>query len=126
MALFSLGKKKENEKTCCTPVKPEQTCACGTQSGAASCCCDGECGITSIKVLGSGCKNCHDLYENCCKAVNELGMKLEVEYITDMEKVMTYGIMSMPGVVVNEKIASMGKVLKPEEVVKLLKSLGYC
>ena len=44
-----------------------------------------------------------------------------VEYITDMEKVMSYGVMSMPAVVVNEQVVSMGKVLKPSEIEKLLK-----
>ena len=45
---------------------------------------------------------------------------MEVEYITDMERVMGYGVMSMPGLVVNEKVVSMGKVLKAAEVEKLL------
>lgn len=45
---------------------------------------------------------------------------MEVEYITDMEKIMAYGIMSMPGLVINEKVVSAGKVLKPSEIIKLL------
>ena len=52
-------------------------------------------------------------------------MKVEVEYITDMEKVMAYGVMSMPGIVVNEQVVSMGKVLKSADVIKLLHKLGY-
>ena len=54
-----------------------------------------------------------------------MGISLEVEYITDMEKVMSYGAMSMPAIVVNEKIVSMGKVLKAADVEKLLRKLGY-
>ena len=46
-------------------------------------------------------------------------------YITDMEKVMEYGVMSMPAIVVNEKVVSMGKVLKAADVEKLLHKLGY-
>lgn len=38
---------------------------------------------------------------------------------------MTYGVMSMPAIVVNEQVVSMGKVLKPAEVIKLLGKLGY-
>ena len=53
-----------------------------------------------------------------------MGLPLEVEYITDMQKVMTYGVMSMPAIVVNEKVVSMGKVLKPSEVEKLLRQLN--
>ena len=128
MALFNF-KKVETPSCCGTPVKAEPTCACNsgtTVYEASSCCCSGECSVKSIKVLGAGCKSCHEQYENCKTAVKELGMDLEVEYITDMEKVMGYGIMSMPGIVVNEKVVSMGKVLKAADVIKLLKKLGYC
>lgn len=48
-----------------------------------------------------------------------------IEHITDMEKVMNYGVMSMPAIVVNDKVVSMGKVLKPNKVEALLKkSIG--
>ena len=81
--------------------------------------------VTSIKALGTGCKSCHDQYENVKKAIEELGLEIEVEYITDMEKVMAYGVMSMPAIVVNETVASIGKVLKSAEVIKLLGKLGF-
>ena len=77
----------------------------------------------SIKVLGAGCKSCHEMYENTKEAVKNAGLSVEVEYITDMEKVMGYGVMSMPGLVVNEKVVSMGKVLKAADVEKLLEAL---
>ena len=50
-----------------------------------------------------------------------MGLSVEVEYITDMEKVMSYGVMSMPAIVVNEKVAVFGKVLKVAEVETLLR-----
>ena len=53
-----------------------------------------------------------------------MGLSVEVEYITDMQQVMAYGVMSMPAIVVNEKVVSMGKVLKAEEVKKLLQKQG--
>ncbi len=81
--------------------------------------------MTSIKVLGAGCKSCHELYENTKAAVKNIGFDVEVEYVTDMEKVMEYGVMSMPGLVVNEKVISTGKVLKAADVEKLLHKLGY-
>ena len=87
--------------------------------------CDKDNKITSIKVLGAGCKSCHKQFENVKKAVEELGLEIEVEYITDMEKVMTFGVMSMPAIVVNEKVVSMGKVLKSVEVIKLFGKLGF-
>lgn len=77
--------------------------------------------IQSVKVLGAGCKSCHEMYENTKEALDRMGLDVSVEYVTDMEKVMTYGIMSMPGLVVNENVVSMGKVLKPADIEKLLK-----
>lgn len=79
--------------------------------------------IKSIKVLGAGCKACHTQYDNVREAVKNLGLSVEAEYITDMEKVVTYGAMSMPAIVVNEKVVVMGKVLKISEVEKLLKTM---
>ena len=122
MALFNFGKKKEEKKTpagcCCGSVpKAEET---------TSCCCGAPVeGICCIKVLGAGCKSCHEQYENAKAAVKARGLSVEVEYVTDMEKVMAYGVMSMPAIVVNEKVVSMGKVLKAADVENLLQKLGY-
>ena len=54
-----------------------------------------------------------------------MGLDIEVEYITDMQKVMGYGVMSMPAIVVNEKVVSMGKVLKASEVEKLFRKFEF-
>ena len=54
-----------------------------------------------------------------------MGLPAEVEYITDLQKVMSYGTMSMPALVLNEKVVAMGKVLNAAEVEKLLHQLGY-
>ena len=54
-----------------------------------------------------------------------MGLSVEVEYVTDMQKIMEYGVMSMPALVVNEKVVSMGKVLKRGDVEKLLHKLGF-
>ena len=77
-------------------------------------------GIGSIKVLGSGCKACHQLYDNTVNAVEGMGVK--VEYITDLQKIMEYGAMSMPALVINEKLVSSGKVLKPADILALIKN----
>ena len=126
MALF--GKKKEEAKaepSCCcnTAVAAAETaCFCSPAEGSAEATCCGEKvdGICCIKVLGAGCKSCHELYENAKRAVENLGLNIEVEYITDMEKVMSYGVMSMPALLVNDKIVSVGKVLKPRDVEALI------
>ena len=80
--------------------------------------------ITSIKVLGAGCKSCHEQVKNAEAAVKALGLSIEVEYVTDMEKIMAYGVMSMPAIVVNEQVVSTGKVLRAADVEKLLRRLG--
>lgn len=78
----------------------------------------------TIKILGSGCKNCRALLENTKEAVSESGIDAEVEYITDMQEVAKYGVMSMPALVVNKQVVSMGKVLTSSGVQKLLKKTG--
>lgn len=124
MALFKHGKKKEEQQA------PTCACQCDRSDAEAvetknKCCCgEAKDGICCVKVLGAGCKSCHEQYENAKKAVAEIGLDIEVEYITDMEKVMAYGVMSMPAIVVNDKVVSMGKVLKTADVVKLLRSPG--
>jgi small redox-active disulfide protein 2 len=74
----------------------------------------------NIKVLGAGCKSCEALLNSTKEAVVSKGIDTEVEYITDMEKIMSYGVMSMPALVVDEKVVSAGKVLKAREVEKFL------
>ena len=118
MALFGFGKKKEEKKA--------PACCCGASDNTAakakaSPCGEKVDGISSVKVLGAGCKSCHEQYENAKKAAASLGLSLEVEYITDMQKVMEYGVMRMPAIVINEKVASQGKVLKAAEAESLLR-----
>ena len=61
------------------------------------------------------------VYLNATKeAVANKDIDTEVEYITDMEKIMNYGVMSMPALVIDGKVVSAGKVLKAKEVEKLL------
>lgn len=128
MKLFQIFKKdRKSEFPCCrsdeTGDNGGLSCCCSEKSASesvSSCCCSGEGQITSIRVLGAGCKSCHMLYENTQKAVADKGLNVEVEYITDMEKIMNYNIMSMPALVVNEKVVSYGKVLKPSEIEDLL------
>ena len=74
----------------------------------------------TIKVLGSGCKNCVALAENTKTALTELGIQAEIVKVTDYSDIASYGIMSMPGLVIDEKVVSFGKVLKPKDIVKII------
>jgi len=60
------------------------------------------------------------MYKFTKETVEAVGLSIEVEYITDLEKIISYGAMSMPVLVINEKIVSMGKVLKTNEIKKIL------
>ncbi len=115
MKLF-FGKKEEKPRCCCNE---------SNKTFETNTCCGGNgCTINSIKILGAGCKSCHLQYENMKKAVESMNINVEVEYITDMEKVMSYGVMSMPAIVVNENVVSMGKVLSSQDIISLLDKLG--
>lgn len=122
MALFNFGKKKKEEKSF-------SACGCTCPANEAEkitndCCPDAKEAICCIKVLGTGCKACHEQYENAKEAVTVMDLSAEVEYITDVEKIMEYGVMRMPALVVNETVVSQGKVLKAADIVKLLRSIG--
>ena len=52
--------------------------------------------------------------------MKEIGLSVEVEYVTDMAKIMKYGVMSMPAIVVNEKVISAGKILSVSDFNKAL------
>ena len=75
----------------------------------------------NVKVLGGGCNKCETLLANAKAAVANTGVEAEVEYITDFAVIASYGIMSSPGLIVDEKIVSMGRVLKSSEIESLLK-----
>ncbi len=73
-----------------------------------------------VKVLGSGCKNCVTLKENTEKALKETGIEADIVKVEDMKDIVSYGVMRTPALVIDEKVVSSGKVLKPNDIVKLL------
>lgn len=73
-----------------------------------------------IEVLGTGCASCTALFEIAKKAVAQQGIFAQVEKVEDLTKIMEYGVMSMPGFVINGKVKSVGKQLNEEEVIALL------
>ena len=77
-----------------------------------------------IKVLGTGCcSKCAILTRNAEDAVKAMGINASVEEITDIEKIISYGIIRTPALVVDEKVISVGKVLTVDEISSILKSL---
>ncbi|BAF69146.1 thioredoxin family protein [Nitratiruptor sp. SB155-2] len=74
----------------------------------------------TIKILGTGCAKCKALEENVKKAVANKGIFAQIEKVEDINEIMNYGVMSTPGLVIDEKVVSTGKLLTPEQIEKLL------
>jgi small redox-active disulfide protein 2 len=75
-----------------------------------------------IKILGSGCKKCDALKENTENAIKEIGIEADIVKVTELIEIMAFGVMTTPALVLDEKVVSVGKVLKPSEIIKLIKS----
>ncbi len=73
-----------------------------------------------IQVLGSGCPTCKKLFELAKKAVEELNLKTEVEYITDIQKIVAMGLMQSPVLAVNGKPALVGFTPDIEKIKKVI------
>ena len=74
-----------------------------------------------IQVLGSGCPTCKKLFELTKQAVEELGLKIEVEYITDIQKIVEMGVMSSPVLAINGKPAIAGFLPDVEKIKEIIK-----
>ena len=79
--------------------------------------------VMSVKILGTGCAKCNQLEQATVEALKELGIENKVEHVTDFEEIASYGVMTTPGLVVDGKVASYGKVLKKDEVIKILQKI---
>lgn len=75
-----------------------------------------------IQVLGSGCPTCKKLFELTMKAVEELNLKIEVEYITDIQKIVEMGVMSSPVLAINGKPILTGFVPDIEKIKKIIRA----
>lgn len=76
-----------------------------------------------IKILGSGCANCVNLERVTREAVTSMGVDAQIEKVTDYGAIMGYGVMSTPGLVVDEKVVMAGRVPTAAKVRELLESL---
>ena len=113
MALFKRNKKVEKSGCCCG--------ACDAQSMEKAKAAQNE--GAYVKVLGSGCSKCNELEVNTKAALKQLGMDTTIEHITDFTQIASYGVMTTPALVVGGKVVSYGKVLKTEEIIKIIEKL---
>ena len=74
--------------------------------------------MKKIEILGMGCVNCNKLYQNALAAVKMSGREAQVNKVEDIQKIMAYGVMSTPALVVDGVVKVVGKVPKPEEIKK--------
>lgn len=114
MALF--GKKKEKQKPSC--------CCASCDGNSMAKAQDAKNGGARIKILGTGCAKCNALEAATKEALERLGMNDAVDHVTDFSQIAAYGVMSTPALVVDGRVVSFGRVLKTEEVVKLLQSIS--
>jgi len=115
MALFGKKEKKEEASPCCCGGN----CNAESMAKAES----AKSGGAGVKVLGSGCAKCNQLEAAAKAALGQLGMDTTIDHVTDFSQIAAYGVMSTPALVVDGKVVSYGKVLKTEEVVKILQKV---
>ncbi|MDF1528261.1 MAG: thioredoxin family protein [Sedimenticola sp.] len=72
--------------------------------------------MKTIKILGSGCKNCETTAKLVSQVAEEAGVSIELEKVTDIAAIMGYGVMSTPGVVIDEKVVHTGGVPSLEQI----------
>lgn len=115
MVLF--GKKNKIEKTtsCCYGDNCDAESMAKAESGKSE--------GASVKVLGSGCAKCNQLEAATKAALEQLGMDTTIDHVTDFSQIAAYGVITTPALVIDEKVVSYGKVLKTEEVVKILQKV---
>ena len=71
-----------------------------------------------IKILGPGCRNCEKLAEEAKLAAKEVGCTAEITKVTDMKHIMSCGILGTPGLVINGKVKSYGRIPSVKEIRK--------
>lgn len=78
--------------------------------------------MKKIQILGSGCKKCNDLTANADKAAQAAGVEYSIEKVTQLNDIMTFGVMTTPGLVIDGKVVSQGKLLTVDQISAHLKN----
>ncbi len=78
--------------------------------------------MLQIKILGTGCPNCKKLEEEIKKAAKNQGIDAEFEKVTDFQVIMDYDVLNTPGLVINDKVVSSGRIPSQNELSSFLTS----
>jgi small redox-active disulfide protein 2 len=78
--------------------------------------------MKKIQILGTGCAKCEKLAEHARQAAESIGIEYEMEKVTDLNQIMSFGVMTTPGLAVDGKVLSVGKLPSPADIEKLLGS----
>lgn len=78
--------------------------------------------MLQIKILGTGCPNCNKLEQEIKKAAENQGIEAEYEKVTDFQKIMDYDVLSTPGLVIDGKVVSSGRIPSRDELISFLTS----
>ena len=76
--------------------------------------------MREIKILGTGCPKCRELFENAQEAVNELNGEYSLEKVTELSEIMSYGVMLTPAIVVDGEVKAAGKVPSVEAIKEMI------
>jgi len=115
MGLFGMKQKKEEVAPCCCGGNCDAESIAKAERAKAE--------GTSVKVLGSGCAKCNQLEAATKEALLQLGMDPNIDHVSEFSEIAAYGVMTTPALVVDGKVVSYGKVLKTDEVVKILQKI---
>ena len=114
MWLFGRKNKREGTAACCGGNCNEESMANAEQAKKEG---------ASVKILGSGCAKCKQLEAATKVALEQLNMDTSIDHITDFTQIAADGVMTTPALVIDGKVVSYGKVLKADEVIKILQKV---
>ena len=111
------GKNDESSRRGCCGASPAEGSLCGCCSTGESAP-DGEAII--VKIVGTGCKKCRQLYENALEAAAVVDKAVRVEYITDLSKIAEMGVMTTPALIIDGRVVSAGMMRSSDEIASML------
>ena len=76
--------------------------------------------MKKIQILGPGCPKCELLVRHANEAARELGIECDIEKVIDIQEIMKFGVMMTPGIVIDGKVESVGRVLSIAKIKELL------